>query len=64
MRDEELQKIHIEMSSRRNVSSIKNSCNKKFNCKPPNDDTKNNFPDLDDRSSPPIEQLSKEEAKW
>ena len=63
MRDE-VQKIRSDMSSKRNISPIKNSSTKKFNRRPPNDGIMNNFFDLDDRSSPLIERLSNEEANW
>ena len=62
MRDEEVRKIRNDMSSKRNISPIKNSSNEQFNRKPPKDDIPNNFFDLDDRSSPTIERLSNEEA--
>ena len=64
MRDEEVRKIRSEMSSERNISPIKNSSTEQFNRKPPNNDAKNDFLDLDDRSSPSIERLSNEEANW
>ena len=43
---------------------MKNSSTEKFNRKPPNNDAMNDFLDLDDRSSPPIERLSNVEANW
>ena len=61
MRDEEVQKIRSDMSSKRNISPIKNS---KFNRRKTNDDIMNNFVDLNDRSSPPMERLSNEETNW
>ena len=64
MRDEEVRKIRNDMSSKRNTSPIKNSSTEQFNRKPPNKDTMNNFIELDERSSPPIERLSNEEANW
>ena len=64
MRDEEVPKIRSDMSSKRNISPIKNSSTEEFNPKPPNDDITNNFLDLDNRSSPTIERLSNEEANW
>ena len=64
MRDGEVQKIRSDMSSKRNISPIKNSCTKKFNRRPPNDNIINNFLDLDDRSNPTIERLSNEGANW
>ena len=64
MREEEIRKIRSNMSSKRNISPIKNSSTKEFNRRPPNDDIKTNFLDLDDRSSPIIERLSNEEANW
>ena len=64
MRDEEVPKIRSDMSSKRNISPIKNTSTEEFNPKPPNDDITNNFFDLDDRSSPSIERLSNEEANW
>ena len=64
MGNEEVRKIHSDLSSERNISPIMNSSTKKFNRGPPNDDTMNNFLDLDDRSSQPIERLSNEEANW
>ena len=64
MRDEEVQKIRSDMSSKRKISPIKNSSTEEFNRRPPNDDITNNFLDLDDRSSPTIEWLSNEEANW
>ena len=66
MRDKEVPKIRSDMSSnsKRNINRIKNSSTKEFNRRPPNDDTRNNFLDLDDRSSPPIERLTNEEANW
>ena len=62
MPDEEVRKIRNVMSS--NVSPIKNPSTEQFNRKPPNKDTMNNFIELDDRSSPPIERVSNEEANW
>ena len=41
---------------------MKNSSTEQFNRKPPNNDAINNFLELDGRSSPSIERLSKEEA--
>ena len=64
MRDEEVQKIRSDMSSKRNIIPIKNSSTEEFNRRPPNDDIMTNFLDLDDRSSPTIERLSNEEANW
>ena len=64
MRDEEVRKIRNNMSSKRKISPIKNSCTEQFNHKPPNNDAMNNFLELDDRRSPPIERLSNEEANW
>ena len=64
MRDEEVQKILSDVSSKGNISPIKNSSSKQFNRRPPNDDIMNNFLDLDDTTSPPIERLSNEEANW
>ena len=64
MRDEEVRKIRNDMSSKRNISPIKNSSTEQFNRKPPNKDAMNSSIELDDRSSPPIERLSNEEAKW
>ena len=64
MRDEEVRKIRNDMSSKRNISPIKNSSTEQFNCKPPINDAMNNFLELDDRSSPPIERLSNKEANW
>ena len=52
------------MSSKRNIIPIKKSSTKQFNRKPPNKDTTNNFLELDDKISPPIERLSNEEANW
>ena len=65
MRDEEVRKILLtqnDMYSKRNISSIENSFTNNFNSRPPNDDTMNNFFDLDDRSSTPVE--SNKEADW
>ena len=64
MRDEEVRKIRSDMSSKRNISPIKNSSTEEFNRRPPKDDITSNFLDLDDRSSPSIERLSNEEANW
>ena len=64
MRDEEVRKIRCDMSSKRNISPIKNSSIEEFNCRPPKDDMTNNFLDLDVRSGPSIERLSNEEANW
>ena len=64
MRDEEVQKIRSDMSSKRNISPIKNSSTEEFNRRLPNDDITNIFLDLDDRSNPTIERLSNEEANW
>ena len=64
MRDEEVRKTSNDMSSKRNVSPIKNSSTEQFNRKPTNKDAMNNSIELDDRSSPPIERLPNEEAKW
>ena len=64
IRDEEVRKIRSYMSSKKNISPIKNSSTEKFNCRPTNDDITNNFLDLDDRSSPTIERLSNEKANW
>ena len=64
MRDEEVRKIRNDMSSKRNINLIKNSSTEQFNRKLPNNDAMNNFFKLDDRSSPPIERLSNEEANW
>ena len=64
MRDEEVRKIRSDMSSKRNISPIKNSSTEEFNRRPPNDDITNNFLDLDDRSSPTIERQSNDEANW
>ena len=64
MRDEEVRKIRKDMSSKRNIGPTKNSSTEQFNRKPPNKDAMNNFIELDDRSSPPIEQLSNEEPIW
>ena len=59
MRDEEVSKIRNGMSSKRNISPMKNSSTEQFNRKPPNNDAMNNFLELDDRSIP-----SNEEANW
>ena len=64
MRDEEVRKIHNDMSSKRIISLMKNSSTEQFNRKPPNNDAMNDFLDLDDRKSPSIERLSNEEANW
>ena len=64
MRDEQVRKIRSDMSSKKNISPIKNSPTEEFNRRPPNDDITNNFLDLEDRSSPTIERLSNEEANW
>ena len=64
MRDEEVQKPRNDMSSKRNISPIKNSSTVQFNQKPQNKDAMNNFIELDDRRSPPIERLSNEQANW
>ena len=64
MREEEVRIIRNDMSSKRNISPIKNSSTEQFNRKPPNKDAMNNIIELDDRRSPPIEQLSNEEANW
>ena len=64
MRDEELRKIRNDMSSKRIISTMKNSSTEQFNLKPPNKDAMNDFLDLDDRSSPSIERPSNEEANW
>ena len=64
MRDEEVRKIRNDMSSKRNISPIRNSATEQFNRKPPNKDAMNNFIELDDRRSPPIERLSNEKANW
>ena len=62
MRDEVVQKIHFDISSKRNISPIKNSSTKNFNGKSPNDHTMNSFLDLDDGNSPSNERLSNKEA--
>ena len=64
MREEKVRRIRNDMSSKRNISPIKNSSTEQFNHKPPNNDTTNNFFELDDRSNPAIERLSNEEANW
>ena len=64
MRDEDVQKIRNDMSSKRIISPMKNSSTDQLNRKPPNNDAVNDFLDLDDRNSPSIERLSNEEAKW
>ena len=64
MRDEEVRKIRNDMSSKGKISPMKNSSTEQSNRKPPKKDAMNNFLELDDRSSPPIERLSNEEAKW
>ena len=64
MQDGEVRKILNGMSSERIISPMKNSSTEQFNRKPPNNDAMNNFLELDDRSSPSIERLSNEEAKW
>ena len=64
MRDEEVRKIRNDMSSEKNISPIKNSSTEEFNRNPPNKGAMNNFIELDDRRSPPIERLSNEEANW
>ena len=64
MRDEKVRKTRNDMSSKRKISPIKNSSTEQFNRKRPNNDAMNDFLDLDDRSSPSIERLSNEEAKW
>ena len=64
MRDEEVRKIRNDMSSKRNIETVKNSSIEQFNRKPPNKDAVNNFIELDDRRSPPIERLSNDEANW
>ena len=64
MRDEEIRKIRNDMSSKRIISPMKNSSTEQFKHKPPNNDAKNDFLDLDDRNSPSIERLSNEEANW
>ena len=64
MRDEEVQKIRNDMSSKRIISLMKNFSTEQFNRKPPNNDAMNYFLDLDDRKSPSIERLSNEEANW
>ena len=64
MRDEEVQKIRNDMSSKRKISPMKNSSSEQFNRKPPDNDAVNDFLDLVDGSSPSIERLSNEEANW
>ena len=64
IRDEEVQKIRNDMSSKRKISPIKASSTEQFNPKPPNNDAMNNFLELYDRSSSSIQQLSNEEANW
>ena len=64
MQDEELRKIRNDMSSKRINSLMKNSSTEQFNRKPRNNDAMNDFLDLDDRNSPSIERLSKDEANW
>ena len=64
MSDEEVRKIHNDMSSKREISPIKNSSTEQFKRKPPNNDAMNVFLDLDNRSRPSIERLSNEEANW
>ena len=64
MRDEEVWKIRNEMSSERKISPMKNSSTEQLNRKPPDNDAMNDFLDLVDGSSPSIERLSNEEAKW
>ena len=56
MRDEEVRKIRNDMSSKRKISPKKNSSTDQFNRKPPNNDAMNDFLELDDRSSPPVER--------
>ena len=64
MRDEEVRKIRDDMFPKRKISPIKISSTEQFKRKPPNKEAMNIFVELDDRSSPPIEQLSNEEANW
>ena len=64
MRDEEVRKIRNDMFPKGNISPIKNSSTEQFSRKPPHNDAMNDFLELDDRSSPPIQRLSKEEPNW
>ena len=64
MRDEEVGKIRNDMSSKKNISPIKNSSTEQFNRKPRNKEAMNISIELDDRRSPPIERLSNKEANW
>ena len=64
MRDEEVRKIRRDMSPEKNISPKQKSSTKKLNRRPRKDDIMKNSLDLDDRSSPPIERLSNEEANW
>ena len=54
MRDEEVRKTRNDISSKRNISPVKNSSTEQFNRKPQNNDAMNDFLDLDDGSSPSI----------
>ena len=64
MRDEEVRNIGSDMSSKKNISPIKNSSTEKLKHRSPNDDIMNSFIDLGDRSSPPIERFFNEESNW
>ena len=64
MRDEEVRKIRNDISSKRKISPVKKSSTEQFNRKPTDNDAMNDFLDLVDGSSPSIERLSNEEAKW
>ena len=64
VRDEEVQKIRNDMSSKRKISPMKHSSTEQFNRKPLDNDTMNDFLNLVDGRSPSIERLSKEEANW
>ena len=57
-------KIRSDMFSKKKISPTKNSSTKKFKRRSTNDDIMNNFLDLDDNSSPPMERLPNEEANW
>ena len=63
MRDEEVRKKRNGMSSKKIINPMKNSSTEQFNRKPPNNDTMNDFLDMDDRSSR-SNGISNEEASW
>ena len=64
MRDEEILKVRLDMSSKKNIALIGKNSTGSFNRRPQNDQTMNHFLDPDDRNNSTKELPSDDERNW